>query len=77
MKPITAIAVLFLVLLAALQLTRLLMGWEVMVNGVLIPVWVSGIAAAIAAGLAVMLWRRRDARAEPQAAAGVGPNDHS
>lgn len=57
MKPFTAITILFLVLLAALQLTRLLRGWEVVVNGVLIPVWVSGVAAAIAAALALMLWR--------------------
>lgn len=57
MKPFTTIAVLFLLLLAALQLTRCLMGWEVVVNGVPVPVWASGVAAAVAAGLALMVWR--------------------
>lgn len=57
MKPFTAITVVFLGLLAVLQLTRLLMGWEVVVNAVHVPIWVSGIAAAVAGGLALMLWR--------------------
>jgi len=57
MKPSIMVTVVFLVLLAGLQLTRLLMGWEVLVNGVQVPVWVSGLAAAIAAGMAIMLWR--------------------
>lgn len=57
MKPFTLIAIVVLSLLAILQLTRLLLGWEVSVNGVSIPVWVSGIAFVIAGGLAAMLWR--------------------
>jgi len=60
MKPSIMVTIVFLVLLAGLQLTRLLMDWEVLVNGVQVPVWVSGLAAAIAAGMAIMLWR--DAR---------------
>lgn len=60
MKPSITVTIVFLVLIAGLQLTRLLMGWEVLVNGVEVPVWVSGLAAAIAAGMAIMLWR--DAR---------------
>lgn len=56
-KPFTTIAVVFLSLLALLQLLRLLLGWEVMVNGVHIPIWASGVAVVIAAGLAAMLWR--------------------
>ena len=57
MKPFTQIAVALLSLIALLQLTRVLLGWEVTVNGISIPIWVSGVAVIIAGGLAVMLWR--------------------
>lgn len=57
MKPFTAIAVGVFSLVALLQLVRLLMGWEVTVHGLFIPVWASGIAFVIAGVLAVMLWR--------------------
>ena len=57
MKPFTLVAVLVLSLVAIVQLIRLALGWEVSVNGVIIPVWVSGIAFVVAGGLAVMLWR--------------------
>ena len=57
MKPFTTIAVIVLSLIALLQLLRFLLDWEVVVNGAMIPVWVSGIAFVIAAGLAAMLWR--------------------
>jgi len=57
MKPFTTIAIVFLSLIAVLQLTRFVRGWEVLINGVSIPVWVSGLAFVIAGGLAAMLWR--------------------
>jgi len=57
MKPFTTIAIFLLGLLSALQLVRLLQGWEVIVNGVQIPIWASGIACVVAGGLAIMLWR--------------------
>lgn len=57
MKPFTLIAIVVFLLIAIMQLTRVILGWEVSVNGVPIPVWVSGIAFVIAGGLAVMLWR--------------------
>ena len=56
-KPFTIIAVALFSQIALLQLLRFTLGWEVTVNGVTVPVWVSGIAFVIAAGLAVMLWR--------------------
>ena len=56
-KPFTTIAVIVFSLIGVLQLLRCLLGWEVIVDGVTIPVWVSGIAFVIASGLAVMLWR--------------------
>lgn len=57
MKPFTTLAVVLLSLIAILQLTRFVQGWEVTINGVNIPVWVSGIAFVVLAGIAAMLWR--------------------
>jgi hypothetical protein len=57
MKPFTTIAIVFLSLIAIMQLTRFVRGWEVMINGVSIPLWASGIAFVVAGGLAAMLWR--------------------
>jgi len=57
MKPFTAIAALIFLLIAILQLLRFTLRWEVTVNGVTVPVWLSGIAFVIMAGLAVMVWR--------------------
>ncbi len=56
MKPFTTIAALFLGLIALLQLIRFILAWEIILNGVIVPVWLSGVAFVIAAGLAVMLW---------------------
>ena len=57
MKPFTTIAVILFSLIALLQLLRVILGWEVTVNGMIIPVWASGIAFVVAAALAGMLWR--------------------
>jgi hypothetical protein len=57
MKPATTIAVAFLALIALAQLTRFLLGWEVTIERVAVPIWFSGLAALIVGGLAVMLWR--------------------
>lgn len=57
MKPFTTIAVVLFSLIALLQLVRFIFSWEVTVNGIIIPVWASGIAFVIAAALAVTLWR--------------------
>ena len=57
MKPFTLTAIVVLSLTAILQLTRFTLGWEILVNGIVIPVWVSGITFVISGGLAAMLWR--------------------
>lgn len=57
MKPFTRLSVVLFALIALIQLLRLILGWEVVVNGVVVPVWISGIASLITAGLSVMLWR--------------------
>jgi hypothetical protein len=56
-KRFTLVAVAFLALVALLQLVRILLGWEVAINGVHIPFWASGIALVVAAGLALTVWR--------------------
>jgi len=55
-KPFTTIAALFLGLIALLQLLRFILAWEIILNGVIVPVWLSGVAFVMTAGLAVMLW---------------------
>ena len=57
MKIFTTVAVVVFSLVALLQLLRVALGWEVTVNGILIPLWASVIACVVAATLAVMLWR--------------------
>jgi len=56
-RPFTIIAVALFSLIALLQLLRFSLGWEITVNGVSVPVWASGVAFVITAGLAVMVWR--------------------
>jgi len=57
MKPFTTIAIAFLSLIAIMQLTRFVRGWEVMINGVSVPLWASGLAFIVVGGIAAMLWR--------------------
>jgi hypothetical protein len=57
MKPFTTLAVVVFSLVAVLQLLRVLLGWDVMIAGVLIPPWASIIACVVAALLAFMLAR--------------------
>ncbi len=59
MKPFTRIAVVVLWLIALLQLLRFILRWEVTWNGAPVPLWLSGLVAALAVGLAVMVWRER------------------
>ena len=59
MKPYTRIAVVVLWLIALVQLLRFILGWEVIFNGAPVPLWLSGLVAALAAGLAVMVWREQ------------------
>ena len=57
LKPFTMMAVVLLALIAVLHLLRLVLGWEVAVNGLVVPFWPSAIAFVIVAGLAIMVWR--------------------
>ena len=58
-KPFTLVAVVVLSVVSVLQLLRLLLGWEITINGIAIPLWASGVAFVVAAGLAAMVWRER------------------
>ena len=58
-KPFTLVAVVVLSVVSVLQLLRLLLGWEMTINGIAIPLWASGVAFVVAAGLAAMVWRER------------------
>lgn len=57
MRLIPTLTVVFLALLALLQLTRIVLGWSVVVDGVHVPLWASGIACIVVGGLALLLWR--------------------
>ena len=56
-RPFAAIAVGVFALVALLHVLRLVFGWEVTIQGSVVPMWVSGLGVVIASGLAVMLWR--------------------
>ena len=58
-KPFTLVAVVVFSVVALLQLLRLLLGWEITINAITIPLWASGVAFVVAAGLAAMVWRER------------------
>jgi hypothetical protein len=46
MKPFTRVAVVVLWLIALLQLSRFIAGWEITLNGLPVPLWLSGLVAA-------------------------------
>ncbi len=56
-KPFTRAAIVVFSLVAILQLVRVVLGWEVTVNGIFTPLWESTAACTIAVTLACMLWR--------------------
>ena len=57
MKPFTTIAVAIFTIVAVVHLLRILLGWEVIIQGTVVPMWASYLGLIIAGGLAVMLWR--------------------
>ncbi|PIV40355.1 MAG: hypothetical protein COS28_09405, partial [Nitrospirae bacterium CG02_land_8_20_14_3_00_44_33] len=58
----TKIAIAVFSLVAVLHLLRVIFGWEVIVSGIIIPLWISVVGFIIAAGLAVLLWREMKGR---------------
>ncbi|MFQ5658925.1 MAG: hypothetical protein ACE5GZ_00755 [Gammaproteobacteria bacterium] len=57
MKPFTVIAIVVFVLVSLFHLLRYVLGWEIIINAVVIPMWVSMLGFVIAGGLAFLLWR--------------------
>ena len=57
MKPATLIAIVIFSLIAVAHVLRLLLRTQITVGGMVIPMWVSGVAPVFFAGLAWMLWR--------------------
>jgi hypothetical protein len=56
-KPFTTVAAILFTLMALVHLLRLLLGWDVTVNGMVVPEWASGLGLLITAWLALMVWR--------------------
>ena len=57
MKPFTLLAIVVFTVIALMQLLRVALGWNVVMIGLTVPLWVSLVASLFAALLAVMLWR--------------------
>jgi hypothetical protein len=57
MKPFTTIAIVIFSLVAVLHVLRLILGWQAVIDGLVIPMWASVVGLIIAGGLAIMLWR--------------------
>lgn len=57
MKPFTTIAVAIFALIALAHLARLIWGFEVRVDGAVVPQWISAAGLLLAGGLALMVWR--------------------
>ena len=55
-KPFTLLAIIIFTVIAFLHLYRLIAGWEVIVNTMVIPMWISVAGVILAGGLACMLW---------------------
>ncbi|HVS26811.1 MAG TPA: hypothetical protein VHE58_05870 [Burkholderiales bacterium] len=57
MKLFTNLAIALLILIAIVHLLRLVFGWEVTLNGMVVPMWVSVLGLLIPGALAFFLWR--------------------
>lgn len=57
MKPFTTITVVFLGLIAFGHLLRVILGWEIVVNAIVLPTWPSVLVFLVFGWLAVGLWR--------------------
>lgn len=56
-KPFTLIAIVLFAVIAVLHVLRLLLGWEVILAGLAVPMWISVFGLVVASGLALMVWR--------------------
>ncbi len=56
-RPFTVLAAALLALIGFAHLLRVFAGWEVVVVGTVVPVWLSGVVAVVFLALAAMVWR--------------------
>jgi hypothetical protein len=56
-KPFTVLAILLFLLIALAQFLRVVLGWQILLNGIVIPVWPSVVAVIVALFMALMLGR--------------------
>ena len=61
MKPFTTAGVVVFVIVAVIQLVRVIEGWDVVIDGFHVPVWGSIVLCVVPALLAVMIWREHRA----------------
>jgi hypothetical protein len=59
-RPVPATAALVFGVISLMQSLRVILRWEITLNGATVPIWLSEIVLVLAAVLAVLLWR--DAR---------------
>ena len=57
MKPATTIGVFLLALIAFGHLLRVLLGWDVIINDTVIPIWPSVLVIIVFGTLAVLIYR--------------------
>ena len=57
MKPFSTIAAILFAIIALAHLLRLVRGFDVVVAGWAVPQWASMVGLAVAALLAIMVWR--------------------
>ena len=57
MKPATTIGVFFLALIAFGHLLRVLLGWGVIINDTVIPMWPSVLVIVVFGTLSVLIYR--------------------
>jgi len=57
MRPLSRLAALFFAAFAVVHLIRIFQGWEAVIGGTTIPMWVSYAAVAICGLLAYGIWR--------------------
>jgi len=56
MKPFVTIAVAIFTFVSAAHLCRLFMGWDVVIAGHIVPMWVSIPGAIVPGAMAYLLW---------------------
>ena len=56
-RPRWVLAAALVSVVAVLQLVRAVAGWQVIVNGFSVPIWLSYIASVLLAIFAILLWK--------------------